>query len=100
MTKTDIAGICERLRAIATASFETNKSFGRKGKEWAIETEVEWRAAHLLERQAADIKRMQDALKLAVDLVDRDVIRVRPTERSELLDALGKWNAALVGEDA
>ena len=48
----------------------------------------------------ATVERMRGALELAVDLVDRDVIRVRPSERSELLDALGKWNAALTtGEE-
>ena len=45
MTTPDLAGLCERLRAKARASFEANKSFGRRGKEWAIETEPEWQAA-------------------------------------------------------
>ncbi len=41
---TDVKGLKERLEAKARASFEANKSFGRKGTEWAIETEVEWQA--------------------------------------------------------
>jgi hypothetical protein len=35
------------------------------------------------------------ALKLAVDLVDRDIIRVRGSDRDELLSALEKWNDAI-----
>jgi hypothetical protein len=35
------------------------------------------------------------ALRLAVDMVERDVIRVRPSDRDELLSALSVWNAAL-----
>lgn len=58
----DIAGLCERLRKRATASFEANKNFGRKGREWAIETEVEWQAADTLERQAAEIERLRATL--------------------------------------
>jgi hypothetical protein len=48
------ASVVERLRRKATASFEANKGFGRKGKEWAIETEVEWQAAALIERLSAE----------------------------------------------
>jgi hypothetical protein len=36
-----------------------------------------------------------EALRLAVDLVERDVIRVRPSDREELMSALSVWNAAL-----
>jgi hypothetical protein len=35
------------------------------------------------------------AVKLAVDLVDRDVIRVRPSDRERLTDALVMWWAAI-----
>lgn len=38
---------------------------------------------------------MYEALKLAVDLVERDVIRVRPSEYEELIAALEAWNLAL-----
>lgn len=36
-----------------------------------------------------------EALRLAVKLVNDDVIRVRDTERETLLDALSAWNCAI-----
>lgn len=38
---------------------------------------------------------MYEALASAIDLVERDVIRVRPSEREELMSALEAWNTAL-----
>jgi hypothetical protein len=73
MTTPDIAGLCERLRKRATASFEANKNFGRKGKEWAIDTEVEWQAADTLERQAAEIERLRKAAKAFEFAVTTDI---------------------------
>lgn len=35
------------------------------------------------------------AVKAAVDLVERDVIRVRPSEKDELLAALAQWNESI-----
>lgn len=55
--------LVERLRAKARASFEANKSFGRRGKEWAIDTETEWQAA-------AEIERLREALRPFADHAD------------------------------
>lgn len=43
---------------------------------------------------AADNARLVAALHLAVDLVERDVIRVRPSDRDELMAALAIWQAS------
>lgn len=59
---TDPQGVEEQLRQKARASFETNKSFGRKGAQWAIETEVEWQAADTIESLRAELERVREAL--------------------------------------
>jgi hypothetical protein len=43
-------------------------------------------------------ERLAEALRSAVDLVERDVIQVRPSDRGELITALTQWNAALEQE--
>jgi hypothetical protein len=64
--------ICEKLRG---------------GRHWITSVDV---------HEAADvIEDMYEALALAVDLVERDVIMVRPSEREELIAALTEWNLAL-----
>lgn len=40
--------LADRLDNWAKADFEANKRFGRKGPEWAIESELGYRAARLL----------------------------------------------------
>jgi hypothetical protein len=90
MTTPDIAGLCERLRKRSTASFEANKNFGRKGKEWAIDTEVEWQAADTLERQAAEIERLRELLRC---------IRDTPDNEFDAVDVANRLRAALTGED-
>lgn len=40
----------ERLDFIAKVKFDGNARAGRKGKDWAIETEIEWQAARMIER--------------------------------------------------
>jgi hypothetical protein len=102
MTTPDIAGLCERLRKRARASFEANKNFGRKGKEWAIETEVEWQAADTLERQAAEIKRLRVALeeiKALPDLSKNPADNFDRGARAARLNAADIARAALTGED-
>lgn len=44
---------------------------------------------------AAQVAELAESLELAVDLVDRDVIRVRPSDKGELIEALTTWNTAL-----
>jgi hypothetical protein len=46
---------------------------------------------HAIER----IKALEGALASAVDLVERDIIRVRPSDAADLMDALAQWHAAL-----
>jgi hypothetical protein len=98
MTTPDIAGLCERLRKRARASFEANKNFGRKGKEWAIETEVEWQAANTLERQAAEIERLRGALG-AVTACAIPLEMSHPLQWSVEDRAIRLADAALTGED-
>lgn len=44
-------------------------------------------------RQAAELLMRQDAaIRKAIELTDTDVIRVRPSERATLIDALREWN--------
>jgi hypothetical protein len=101
MTTPDIAGLCERLRKRATASFEANKNFGRKGKEWAIDTEVEWQAADTIERQAAEIERLRGALKRQADNMAFALNRVDLRGWTEKFSReLAEDRAALTGEDA
>ena len=46
--------IIDRLFKIAQASFDFNHRVGRRGKEWALESEVEYQAAkRILELEAA-----------------------------------------------
>ena len=90
MTTPDIAGLCDRLRKRARASFEANKNFGRKGKEWAIDTEVEWQAAYTLEHQAAEIERLRELLRC---------IRDTPAIDFDAVDVANRIQAALTGED-
>lgn len=45
--------------------------------------------------QSSDVSSLVEALERAVRLVERDVIRVRPSDREELMDALAQWNEAL-----
>lgn len=63
---TDYAELCERLRAKARASFEANKSFGRKGKEWAIETEINWQAVAAIEHLSDSNEGLTEDLYQAV----------------------------------
>lgn len=60
---TDYAELCERLKAKARTSFEANKSFGRRGKEWAIETESDWQAAAAIERLSAENEALRRVVK-------------------------------------
>jgi hypothetical protein len=96
MTTPDIAGLCERLRKRTTASFEANKNFGRKGKEWAIDTEVEWQAADTLERQAAEIRAVVAGMAqmVAEDVANRAIIERQAAEIERLRGAL--WPFAQV----
>lgn len=43
------------------------------------------------------IQELKQALALAVKLVEDDVIRVRPSEREQLMEALATWNRVLAG---
>jgi hypothetical protein len=52
----DLGELVARLRAIAKAKFEQNRSFGRRGKEWALEAEIEHQAADLLTAQQREIE--------------------------------------------
>jgi hypothetical protein len=101
MTTPDIAGLCKRLRMRATASFEANKNFGRKGKEWAINTEVEWQAANTIERQAAEIERLRGAARAFEAAITTD-IPVGPGYAewvAKAQHARADLRAALTGED-
>ena len=83
MTTPDLTGLCERLRAKARASFEANKSFGRRGKEWAIETESEWQAAAAIERLVAENERMRkiaEGMSAAISWLDYPFIDNRTAE--------------------
>ena len=95
MNTPGIAGLCERLRKRATASFEANKNFGRKGREWAIDTEVEWQAANILERQAAENKR----LRLALAEAGMRIETCPGAYKSHVEIIVQKIQAALTGED-
>lgn len=61
--------LIERLKARAMASFEANKSFGRKGKEWALETEPEWQAASALSSLQERVRELEGASRKAVRLL-------------------------------
>jgi len=84
MTTPDIAGLCERLRARATGAY-------------CLE------AADTLERQAADIERLREALG-GINQLARDRLALIPADLvcggvvgDLLVDILGR--AALTGED-
>lgn len=62
ITPVEHEGLCERLEKAANASFEANKSFGRRGPVWALETELEWQAATTIRTQAAELERLRGAL--------------------------------------
>jgi predicted trehalose synthase len=77
MTDAAIERLCERLIAQATASFEANRSFGRKGSQWSLQTEVGHQAAEticaLLERVKAlevALTRQCDNMAFALNRVD------------------------------
>lgn len=55
--------LVERLRNVARASFEANRTAGRRGEEWALEAEPTWQAATALEAQAAEIERLSGWLR-------------------------------------
>lgn len=57
----------------ARASYETNRSFGRRGTQWALEQEPEWRAARLIERLAAKAQGKDSDMSLPMQ---HDVMRV------------------------
>lgn len=57
----------------ARASYETNRSFGRRGVQWALDQEPEWRAARLIERLAAKAQGKDSDMTLPMR---HDVMRV------------------------
>ncbi|USN15204.1 hypothetical protein KIKIMORA_00570 [Brevundimonas phage vB_BpoS-Kikimora] len=63
----------EALDRKARASFETNRSFGRRGVQWALEQEPEWRAARVIERLAAKIAAGDTDIHLPMR---RDVLKI------------------------
>ena len=63
-------------------------------QEQVSEVIEELRAQHEL------IQTLKAAIKTGVDLVHSDVIRVRPSERQKLIDALTDWHSALAAAGA
>lgn len=49
----------------------------------------------LIERLSYENTKLRMALSQVVTLVERDVIRVRPSDKHQLIDALADWNLAL-----
>ena len=86
MTTPDIAGLCERLRRKAgfndpvTGEYVNFPIYGPDGPE----------AADTLERQAAEIERLRELLRL---------IRDTPANEFDAVDVANRLRAALTGED-
>ena len=104
--KPDVAGARERVNAFAKR-WDARIGFGAQTSDliYAItvhgfDGDAELRASDLREilsaydRQAEEIERLRGALDEVSDFVDRDIIRVRPSERAEFLAGLERWNAA------
>lgn len=62
----EVEEVVARLRLIAQSKFEQNRSFGRRGKQWAIDAEIEWTAADLLTRLSAERDRLERELAKAL----------------------------------
>jgi len=104
MTTTDIAGLCERLRAVessrkfgVTTAVTTNWHRNPEGPE----------AADTIERQAAEIERLRGALEVKADegmLVLETLAKMTPDRAHrhvrEGLAIAREARAALTGEDA
>jgi hypothetical protein len=95
MTTPDIAGLCKRLRRPGrnTCGMETNNPVNPDGPE----------AANTLERQAAEIERLREALSDALPYVVqfedmRDGIHGAP-EPNDAMRLVHEIRAALTGED-
>ena len=87
MTTTDIAGLCERLRAV---DHDTMFDYPTSTGHLIIE------AADTIERQAAEIERLRGALRGLLEIDDDDVVMDTPGVKRRLAEA----RAALTGEDA
>jgi hypothetical protein len=87
MTTPDIAGLCERLRKVRSQGIRAGKLWNEDGPE----------AADTLERQAAQIERLREALKEARIIVfDATMEDLYPSRAVEIFAQI---DAALTGED-
>lgn len=93
---TDIAGLCERLQegCEAARSFQTRDAarpcWRRQIVRWFVYPTDLTQAADTIERQAAEIERLQGALGEILKIAGGDIISVRVKKRAQ---------AALTGED-
>ena len=87
------SSLITRLRQYEGRSFETTACYN------GLRDEAADAISHIsaLSHPAPD--RAVEALRLAVDLVNRDVIRVRPSDRDELINALTLWNEIIADHD-
>jgi len=86
MTTTDIAGLCERLRRKAGFNDPVTGEY----MNFPINSDGH-QAADTIERQAAEIERLQELLRC---------IRDTPASEFDAVDVANRLRAALTGEDA
>jgi len=97
MTTPDIAGLCERLRAVESSRGPSNWSGIR-------EVTTNWHrnpdgppAANTLERQAAEMERLREAVAEWAERIDAITWTVNTSALDELISEMRR--AALTGED-
>jgi hypothetical protein len=87
MTTTDIAGLCERLR---TLWLELSDAHAEPPATARIMNALH-QSGDTIERQAAEIERLQELLRC---------IRDTPANEFDAVDVANRLRAALTGEDA
>jgi hypothetical protein len=110
MTTPDIAGLCERLRAVESSQGPSNWSDIRQVTTKWYRNPDGPKAAKTLERQAAEIKRLRDkveglesdlrcAVQVAYNRGATEWARLNYPDMIEWLESCAEARAALTGED-
>ena len=90
--------LVEMLRHCARVKADSNASWGRKGPQWAVETEIEWQAANRIEKLEAALRPFAEASdKIHSGYDDGIAAGDHPTWRVPVVD-LRTARAALNGE--